>query len=945
MKRKNSQSPDFRIFRRLFFIFFLIAANSTVFSQPLTEALRINPVQHDQHYQNARKIASRDFLQKITSSDTLPVPFFDDFSRPDLTWAPSRFWFEFAIRNIHFINSASARAFGDRGISLRTRNRGTVWERNAPPPGPDFRSVSFPSPSFAWSCGNNGWLAYSSDTGKTWTQVSNPSRSLQLDKINFISNEKGMLVDSAGRIFLTQNGGQNWTEPVFSSGPFMRVRAVLFLNTSRVVLAGDSSRTAFSDDGGLTFTVSNQPFGRNRHFRNLKFVDGFFGLAVGDSGLVFKTLSSGTSWFPLPISSNEAILDAGINPANKKLCWLVGTKGSLFHSQNAGNSWTRIHSGTFEDLLCIELVNEFRGWIGTNGGRLHQVIYDPLRPYSRLWEPGSGVFVNRAFADKPPGFGAATLDGLNASGLPYSQIKNKTGPCDTLASAFFDLTDFSGASLFLSFYYQPGTGFIQLIPDPEDSLSLQFLGKSGNWQSVWNVKGKGDSIRNTPFRYVSVAVPDSLKFRGSRFRFVNYGDQTGNFDIWNLDYVRLDTVHDAIDSLAADYAVVKPPGPLLKSYSALPLEQFRYAVENNLPIFQEQVESVAVNLNTGPANLRGGFYVNRIVPDSVQNLVNLPDSAVTGFASPFNFGIDFRTVSVNTNLFKTLLRTRGYATFEYGIGMKPDPLTNLYTGNDSLTSRLNVSTVMAYDDGSAELVRFLGQDYAIGVQKFYLPVSDTITDIQLFFGRTPENLQQTISFALVVYDSLNVAQNFAADPPLIRKSFILPPPGDSVNKFLTFSLRDDETLQKRILQGGRAFYVGWQQALTNDEKMVRIGCDANTKTPSVFFYKDGGEWKAWNTDSLTLMIRPVFGPEFITSVKEKMVRPEYPFYPNPARDGFRNSRDFESLCIRDLSGKIAVQIKEGRAGEIIRPALPPGLYFFHWLEEGRRPVVQKMMIE
>lgn len=944
MKPKNKSFFDQVMLRGLMLLFCLAGFAPALFSQVFTEALRINPRQYEFYYRNALKISSRDFLQKVTVNDTLPIPFFDDFSRPDLSWAPSRFWFEYAIRNIHFLSSSSARAYGDQGISLRTRNRGSVWERNAAPPGPDFRSVSFPSPSFAWSCGTKGWLAFSSDSGKTWTPVSNPSRSLQLDKISFISNETGILIDSAGRVFRTQDGGQNWTQPIFSAGPAIQVRAVVFLNSNRVLLAGDSARTAISDDGGLTFSVSNQPFGRNRHFRNLRFVDGFFGLAVGDSGLVFKTISSGSSWFPLPLNSNETILDAGINPANKKLCWLTGTQGSLFHSQNAGSSWARIHSGTTEDLLCITLVNEFRGWIGTNGGRLHQVVYDPLRPYSRLWQPGSGVFVNSSFADNPPGYGVATLDGLNSSGQPYSLVKNKTGPCDTLTSAFFDLTDFSGTPLFLSFYYQPGTGFIQLIPDPEDSLALQFLGKGGKWQSIWNVKGKGDSTLNSPFRYVSVPVPDSLKFPGSRFRFLNFGNQNGNYDIWNIDYIRLDPEHDAIDSLAADYAVARPPGRLLKSYSALPLEQFRFAVENNLPIFQERIGTVAVNLNAGAANLSGGFYVNRIVPDSVQNIVSLPSSSISGFGSPFESGITFRSVSLPVSLFQSLLRTRNYATFEYGFGMKPDPLTNLYTGNDSLCSRLNLSTVMAYDDGSAELVRGVGQNGSIGVQKFYLPVADTLTDIQLFFARTPENLQQTMSFALVVYDSLDVAGNFASDPPLIRRNFVLPP-ADSINKFISFSIRDEETLQKRILQGGRSFYIGWQQGLIDDGNEVRIGCDVNTQTPSVFFYKTGGEWKAWNTDSLTLMIRPVFGPEFITSVKEKLARPANPFFPNPARDGFRNARDFSRLTIRDLSGKVLAEIQDGRAGEIIRVALPPGLYFFHWLEDGRRPVVQKMLME
>jgi|GEM_PF-1357361 photosystem II stability/assembly factor-like uncharacterized protein len=929
----------------------LLCLAPSLFAQVVTEALQINPEQRDYHYFRSSEIAKRGFLQKNTSSDTLPIPFFDDFSRPDLSWAPSRFWYGYAIRSIHFLSASEARAYGDKGISIRTRNRGSIWEKNPVGDNPDFRSVTFPEPSVAFTCGSRGWLAVSNDSGRTWTSLSSPAPAgMRLDKIVFFTPQLGMLADSAGNLYRTADGGQSWSVPVISEGPALRVRALAFVNGGRVVAAGDSSRTAFSNDAGLTFTVTDQVFGRKRHFRNIHFADGFFGLAIGDSGMVFKTLNSGSSWFPLPLLSNETLFDAAVNPANKKLCWVTGSSGALFYSQNGGDNWARIRSGTTENLLSIALINEFRGWIGTDGGRLHQVIFDPLRPYSRNWEPGSGVYVNNTFSPNPPSLGVATFDGISNRGEPYYKKVNTTdpdekpGPCDTLTSASIDLQDFSNVPLYLSFYYQPGTGAIELIPDPDDSLVLQFKGKSGLWHSIWNVRGEGDSIRNSPFRYVSVTVPDSLKFRGSRFRFMNFGNQQGSFDLWNLDYIRLDPEHDASDSLARDYTLSAIPGPLLKSYSALPLEQFDFAVRNNLPIFRESVSATATNLNPGVTNLEGSFFVKRIIPDSVQNMGSLPSASISGLENPFGTGIFSRPLRVETSNFRSLISTNQYATFEYGIGLSPNPVSNLYTGNDTISQKLNISTIMAYDDGSAELSRGVGQTGSIGVVKYYLPVSDTITDIQLFFVRNSANFLQTLSFALLVYDSLNVAANFAADPPLIRRQFILPP-ADSVNKFLMFSLRDDETLQKRILQGGRSFYIGWQQGLIDNKNEVRIGCDINTTTPSVFFYKTGGEWKAWNTDSLTLMIRPVFGPEYITSVKNKILQPESPFFPNPASDGFRNRRDFTRLQIQDLAGRQVFGLERGSAGELIRPGLASGLYFLRWLEDGKRPVVQKIRID
>jgi hypothetical protein len=73
--------------------------------------------------------------------------------------------------------------------------------------------------------------------------------------------------------------------------------------------------------------------------------------------------------------------------------------------------------------------------------------------------------------------------------------------------------------------------------------------------------------------------------------------------------------------------------------------------------------------------------------------------------------------------------------------------------------------------------------------------------------------------------------------------------------------------------------------------------------------------------------------------------PQSPFYPNPARDAFCNRLAFSRLEIRDITGKIVFEKSEGGAGEMIRPALPSGLYFLRWMENGRKPVVQKMLME
>jgi len=938
--------------QRIFFLFlsFLFSLyGRQVNSQVFTEPMRVNPAQYDYYRFSDVPLAKRGYLQKTTSIDTAAVPFFDDFSGKDISWAPSRNFFGQEIRTIRFLNAKDAHAFGGMGLNIKTTSRGSVWENIGTDPTIEFTSVSYPETSKLWVCGKNGWMANSINNGVTFNPIISPSDTVSLVSISFNSFDIGAVVDSIGKIFITNNTGQTWIPSTFTGGRFHANSIFWLQGSNRILAVGDSAKTAISIDGGINFQVSLNPTGKNKNFHKVMVLDGYLGFAVGDSGLIYKTLDGGNSWYPTYNSGIESLRDIDVNPANTDLIWAVGDGGTLLYSQTKGESWASLRSGTTDDLLSIALVNEFRGWIGTSKGRLLQVVYDPLRPMSKWWEPNSGVYVNNTFTTDQITVGVATFDGLNQQGIPYSLVPKKEGPCDTLTSAFFDLQQFfgnPGTPLFLSFYLQPGTKFPQVIPDNIDSLVLQFKSGKGKWISVWNREGVRDNLLQAPFHYSAVTIPDSMKYDGFRFRFINFGNQNGNYDIWNLDYVRLDGEHDENDSLAQDYAMGKPFGRLLKDFSALPMEQFRYVLQNSPDMFRESVVGQAINLNASATNLRGFFYLNRAIPDNVERLITLPNGNIAGLQSPFFPGISKVDVSIRVSDFKSAIKTDQYATFQYGVGLDNDEFTNKYLTNDTVLGSFNASTAMAYDDGSGELIRGIGGNNAIGVVKYYLPVSDTLTDIQLFFGRTPENLEQSINFTLLVYDSINVTANYPPENalPLIRKLVILPP-SDSINKFISFSIREASATQKRILTGGRHFYIGWQQGSIDNGNEVRIGCDVNSSNKGSLLFRSLQTWRVWEFDDYPLMIRPIFGPEVTTSVRSSLSKPLSPFYPNPAKDAIRNQFDFNHLQVYNTMGQLVGETESGRSGDLVPLHLPKGIYSLKWLERGGSWVSQRLIID
>lgn len=931
---------------RLLSLFALWALVSLpVTAQVFTEGLRLNPAQYDQYNQNEKGRINRAYLKRETSNDTIPLPFFDDFSGKDFSWAPSYNLVGKSIRALRFTSPSRAHALGLGGLNIRTTNSGSKWENAGELNNQDVFDASILSDNEIWACGKFGWLARSTDGGQSWTTISNPVLpNRQLRAISFQNSLRGVVVDSAGLIYNTQDGGSTWTRFDTTGNGFLAT-SVCWVGNS-VVAAGRKSQVARSSNGGNSFTISQLFASRFRDFRKVRFFDGNFGLLLGDSGLIFKTIDQGITWRGIRNAGTATLLDVAANPANDRLVWVVGSNGTLLYSQNKGEGWAQIRSGFSTDLQCIDLLNEYRGWIGTSDGHLLQVVLDPFHPYSRFWEPNSGVLVNNTFANKPISLGVATFDGVNRRGLPYSNIRNKSGACDTLTSALIDMGGFTGVNLFLSFFYQPANTVLQTIPDPEDSLVLQMEGPKGSWVSLWNAKGIADTSRvKRGFKYVSVPVPDSCKYKGGRFRFVSFGNQNGEFDVWNLDYVRLDSEHNETDSTERDYAMAEPFNRLLKSYSALPMEQFRHILQNNPDAwFSDSLVSAATNLNgAGLTNINGFFFANKVDPDGKENLLTLTNEKINGLGNPFG-PFQGRKLSLLRTDFQPGFQEGGYRTFEYGIGLNQDAQFDIYTLNDSLFGSFNASTVMASDDGTAELTRFVGETNSIGAQKFYLPKDDTLTDVQLYFVRTPENLEQTVSFAIVVYDSINVETNYATDPPLARRTFILPATTDSINKFLMFNLRDVD-LPRRILKGGRHFYVGWQQGVIDNSNEVRVGADINFRHPHPFYFKSGTVWSSYSADNYSLMIRPVFGPVSVTSVKASISAPENPFYPNPGTGIFRNAGWVKNLKIRNVLGQTLDEVQDLPRGQELQTFLPKGLYVFSWEEISGKVVSQRILIQ
>lgn len=923
-------------YQRLIYILLVWTAIQKVSAQVITTPLSVNPPQYEQYWKSERDKAAIGFLQKETQTHTVPIPFFDDFSGSDPTWSLTRFYFALPINRVWFWENGNGRAFGNRGISLNTPNRGREWNALSSPTTSHIQDVYFVGTSgTGFGCGSQGWLASTVDSGASWTSLVSPTDTTLTD-VFFVDAQTGMLADTAGRLYATTNAGQSWT--LASSVP-VKVRSVYMTDALTAYVAGYNASIAKTTDGGLTWNLLTGSSLARQPFNKLTFVTSSIGLAVGDSGLIFRTQDGGNFWYRVNSASTGDILDVGFAAQiNQNIGWAIGRGGLLLSTTNGGLSWTTLRTGTNDDLNTIRMITEYQGWIGTSNGRLLHMLLDPMRADSKWWERNGGTYINNTFCVDPISIGVATFDGLNERGLPYSLIANAIGSCDTLTSVQVDVEGVANP-VYVSFYYQAGSWKKEMVPDAIDSLILQFKKPDSTWISVWRATGNQDLII-TPFRYVSIPIASDLKHKDFQFRFINFGSRNGAYDVWSVDYVRVNTENSPTDSSALDVSVIQKPGRLLKNFHAYPVDQFNGIVGRS-DFFADTLRSKVRNLNPETSGLtpqNGAFQVTDLyrslplvmVSENINGLINpIPNqNAIT----PIYLDKQSYQAQINTIPFAT--------TLGYGFVLDKGQY-NTVPNNDTVFSTLNLSTYMAYDDGSAELSRYVDGAASRAAVRFDLERTDTLTDIHLYFPRVPTTQTQTISFLLMAYSDINVENN--TDKELFRISCVLPPQ-DSVNRFDRFSLRTIP-LEKRILQGGKPFYIGWQQRLVDNGNEFRIGVDVNSENPGVFYFNSTAKWQIWDQDSYPPMIRPVFGIESPTAVKPILSTARSPFFPNPASQSIRNRESFSNLQILNSLGQEVQQLDNGMAGQPIRLHLQTGLYFLKWQQTDGQWVSQRLLVE
>ena len=575
------------------------------------------------------------------------------------------------------------------------------------------------------------------------------------------------------------------------------------------------------------------------------------------------------------------------------------------------------------------------------------------RPDPKLWQAGSGVYVNNTMAFNQPTQNVATFDGLQANGRPYVRDNPlDQGYTDTLESRPINLSGLSAASgVFLSFYWQikglgelpdPGDTLTKLpgVPptlQPGDSLTLQFRDVSGAWRTVWAQVGvRADSL----FNQVFVPVTNPAYLHGNfAFRFRAFGRRSGPFDTWHIDYIYLNQGRSANDRFIKDLATRRQLSPLLKRYTAMPLSQFKIRGAAEL------ADSVTTDIN----NLFNNFNRTSIgfrVYSGASTVLQF-DTLFTQIAALGSRRLAFKPTARLPTTADTSVQLRYEVALKTSDNENPifqrDPLTLLR--NDTIASVATLSNYYAYDDGAWEYAQQIRQREQIAV-RFILNKPDTIGSVRLCI--VPFYKDQTgQSFVMTVYTNSNgkpgaaqYQQSFQTKYPTTRNGFTEYP--------FTRNIIVKDT-----------FYLGYQQITSSDTTFLRLGFDKNSPFGDNIFYNGGSSWEQnlqrgpnGTLSSLqapgAFMLRPVMGAKraVVTAVTEPEPLAPLQAYPNPTTGFIRwDNPRVTRLEVINRSGQTLLSHSPTRGQQTLDlNYLPDGVYLIRLFAD-QRAVVQKLIIQ
>ena len=400
-------------------------------------------------------------------------------------------------------------------------------------------------------------------------------------------------------------------------------------------------------------------------------------------------------------------------------------------------------------------------------------------------------------------------------------------------------------------------------PEFEDNFFTQFRGADGAWTTVRGVRGSRTSRSDTVFTAFSVPVDQPEYFHAEfQVRFLMRANAAGLFDVWNLDYVRVEEALDSTRFFRDIALAARPPSPLTP-YSAVPYSQFA----GRPSLLREQLPVAVYNHFAEPNNISN----SQVVVEDAFGIELLATGLLTGQQFNLPPGLNRFNNAINagpnqnyrTRAAQLTEQEAARLTLSYQLAIDQDQIRLPgVLRNDTASTTAVIADEFAYDDGTAEVGLAntrAGDRIVVRYRSF---VQDTLRGLRFAFPNlnTEDANRQLINIQVYIGD-LGSRDRLPDYEQILVRPFFPTTNLDTIQGFTTYQLEDPSGLPIDLIIPAGDFYVGWQLA-SDVSRPLEVGVDLNNRNGSEIFTEYSAGWQPLQSvlrgfDG-SLMIRPVF---------------------------------------------------------------------------------------
>lgn len=222
--------------------------------------------------------------------------------------------------------------------------------------------------------GERGHVIVSHDDGNTWVQSATPV-SIMLTAVALPNDKDIWVVGHEGLIMHSPDDGKTWelqygnpyVEPAaddMEAMDNMDQRAgqplldVWFKDASKGFAIGAYGSFLHTSDGGKTWEdwSDRMPNEDQWHLNSITSRDGNRFYVVGEKGVIFRSDDAGESWVSVASPYEGSLFGAIAGPGLNEVT-VFGLQGNLFRSTDKGDSWHQIKSPTENTLMSGVFLN------------------------------------------------------------------------------------------------------------------------------------------------------------------------------------------------------------------------------------------------------------------------------------------------------------------------------------------------------------------------------------------------------------------------------------------------------------------------------------------------------------------------------------------------------------------------------------------------------------